>query len=446
MTQPAHGTTETHTRRPRKHHTRKRPHERTEENETYARQFPVHVGVDCGRTFHKLVARGPDGRRRAPITVPVGYAGFNAADRYLRETFPVFESCQILVAFEFAGHCGFTFAEFLRDCGYALVAVRSDVTKCLKEVEDNSPQKDDEKDAAQICKLISAGLFVACPKLSETVAEMRILATERVRITRDETRIVNRLHSALDLASPEFMVHFADITSPTAQAVLRRWPLPEDLLAAPVDDVLSLVCHVSKNHIKADRVLSLIAAAADTVAMRGAESARRSEILRLLDRYDLIQLQLADIDTRLEELVESHPGASALTSVPGIGVTCAATLVSELGRPEAYESPRQVLKLAGMNLARGTSGTSIRGRVKQTKRGRPLLRRQLFLLAGRMCQKKGLYREYYITLRKRNGEAKIAAMCAVARKLVPMLLELMQTGRKFDRELWLRNRHQQLAA
>ena len=89
--------------------------------------------------------------------------------------------------------------------------------------------------------------------------------------------------------------------------------------------------------------------------------------------------------------------------------------MAELGGPTSYVSPRQVLKLAGMNLAGKQSGVSVNGRVKQTKRGRPALRRQLFLLAGRWCQKRGLYREQYLALRARNGGKKTSAMCAVAR-------------------------------
>jgi hypothetical protein len=34
-----------------------------DEKSAYAHTFPVHVGVDTGKSFHKLVARGTDGRR-----------------------------------------------------------------------------------------------------------------------------------------------------------------------------------------------------------------------------------------------------------------------------------------------------------------------------------------------------------------------------------------------
>ncbi|HEU4589245.1 MAG TPA: transposase [Gemmatimonadales bacterium] len=127
-------------------------------------------------------------------------------------------------------------------------------------------------------------------------------------------------------------------------------------------------------------------------------------------------------------------GAKALTSARGIGVV-AASIVAEFGTPGSYESPRQVLKLAGMNLAGPPSGTSVPGRVRQTKRGRPALRRQLFLLAGRWCQRRGLYRAQYLAYGAR-GQSQTEAMCANARKLVPMLLQIAQTGQPFDLARW----------
>ena len=43
----------------------------SDEKELYARQFPIHVGVDTGKTFHQLVARGRNGRRKKAIRVDV---------------------------------------------------------------------------------------------------------------------------------------------------------------------------------------------------------------------------------------------------------------------------------------------------------------------------------------------------------------------------------------
>lgn len=404
---------------------------------TWAAQFPVHVGVDTGKVFHKLVARGSDGRRLAAELVPVSRDGFDTADAYLTRHFPDVPRDRMLVGLEFAGHYGFTFAHDLHRRGYQIVNVLASVTKRLKEVEDNNPRKSDDKDAAQICKLLAQGYFVSYPFLSDTAAELRFLSVERRRLAVEQTRHRNRLLAVLDLAWPEFMRHFSLVIKPTPIALLQAWPLPADLAAAPRRAVNRLAREVSQNHVPKARLDALLADARASVALTAGSEARRGEILRIIDRLLLVREHMAEVELRLGALVEVTPAAKALTTVPGIDVVCAATILAEVGNPHDYVSPRQVLKLAGMNLARKESGVSVRGKLRQTKRGRPALRRQLFLLAGRWCQQRGLARAEYEAMQARNGGAKIAAMCAIARKLVPMLLHLMQTGEAFDAAVWL---------
>lgn len=420
---------------------RKRPAEIADEKRLYARQFPVHVGVDTGKTFHKLVAMGPDGRRTKAVRVDVSRAGFEAADEYLTSAFPDVPRERMLVALEFAGHQGFTFAHFLARRGYRVVSVLPAVTKALKKVEDNSPQKDDAKDAAQICSTVGQGYYVAFPLLDDRGAELRTLATERHRLSVEETRLVNRLHAALDLAWPEFAGQFSDLAKKTPVAVLERWAVPEDLAQAATRTVGRVVKDASRNHIGPGRIQALIASAHQTIAVQEGTAGRRAEIQRLLTRWELLRRHIDAVEAQLTVLVEAHPAARALTTVPGVGVVCAATLVAELGDPTWYECPRQVVKLAGMTLAKKESGTSVRGRSRQTKHGRPLLRRQLFLLAGRWCQTRGLYREQYLAFLGR-GMPKTAAVCAVARKLVPMLFMVMRTEEPFDLARWRGNRRE----
>jgi transposase len=417
-----------------------RPEERIEQRETFARAYRFHVGVDSGKRFHSLVACGPDRARTKAVRVEVSREGFEGALTFLRTQFPESEPSRTLVAIEFAGHYGYTFAEFLRGHGFVIVTMPSVVTKRLREVEDNSPRKDDAKDAAQICKLVGAGLFVNYATLSPLVAGMRVLATERHRLAVEETRMRIRLQAILDLAWPEFTTHFPHVGMLTPRALLRRWPVAADIAAASPRAVYALMKRVSQNHFKPTRAKAFVAAAQASVAITRDTDARRSEILRLLDRWDLLLAQIAAIEIRLTAVVEQHPGAKALTTIPEVGVVCAATLVAEVGTPEGFESPRQVLKLAGMNLARRESGISLRSRLKQTKRGRPLLRRQLFLLAGRWCRTGAPYRNAFLALAERNGGSKISAICALARRMVPMLLHVMQTAEEFDQRRWQRDR------
>ncbi len=417
----------------------------TDQKRAFAATFPVHVGVDTAKAFHKLVVRGPDGQRGKAYKVLVSRAGFEDADKYLRSLFSGIAPRQMLVGLEFAGHHGFTFAHFLAQRGYAVVNVLAAHTKASKELEDNNPHKDDAKDAAQICRLVGDGIYVRFPFLEHPYVELRLLTVHRHRLTVEATRYKNRLQGLLDLAWPEFMGQFSSLHKATPRAILERWPLPQDLLAASIRTVRKEIHAASRGHVSREQIDALVASARSTIALPDAAPERRLEIQNLLTRWALVRKQLVILERRITALVEECAEAKVLTTVPEVSAVCAATIVAELGTPKDYAHYRQVLKLAGMNLASRSSGQT-EGRKWQSKRGRPMLRRQLFLLAGRWCLTRGLYHQDYLALKARNGGVGTKAVCTLARKLVPLLLKVMQTGEPFDKRRWLENRRIKIAS
>ena len=418
-----------------------------DEKRLYARTFPVHVGVDTGKRFHVLVAQDAAGRRTTAHKVLVARESFEQADAQLQTWFPGIRRDQMLVGLEFAGHHGFTFARYLADRGYSVVSVLPAHTKRAKEIEDNSPLKSDPKDAAVVCSLLGHGVFVRFPFLARPYLELRLLTTHRHRLTVEATRYKNRLQSLLDVVWPEFLDQFSSLEKATPLALLERWPLPPDILAASPRTVRAFIRVTSRGHVGGDRVSELLASAKATIGLPEASEERRLEIQYLLARWRLVREQTDDLEARITSLVEICPEARALLTVPEVSAVCSATLVAELGTPSDFEHPRQVLRLAGMNLVSSSSGQRDQTRVPkwQSKRGRPALRRQLFLLAGRWCQPDGLYRPDYEALLAR-GSTRTKAVCSIARKLVPMLLAVVRSGGPFDVERWTANRREPAAA
>jgi transposase len=406
----------------------------------WARSFPIHVGVDTGKVFHKLVVRGPDGRRQKAFKVLVSRPGFDETHAYLRTTFPNNAPGDFLVGLEFAGHHGYTFAQFLAQKGYTVVSVMPAHTKRTKEIEDNSPNKNDDKDAQQICKLTGDGIFVPFPLLEPIYTQLKMLVVHRHRLTVEQTRFKNRLQTTLDLAWPEYLAHFSNLTKRTPIALLERWPLPQDLAAAAPVTVMRFVKKTSHGQVRPANVKKLLESARETVGLTSGADERRRELKYLFERWRMLREQMADLDERIASAVARCPEARALTTIPEVSHLCAATIVAELGTPGTFVHPAQVLKLAGMNLVGRDSGVSVSGRRWQSKRGRPMLRRQLYLLAGRWSSSRGLLREEYLAMVQRNGQLKTKAVCAMARKLVPVLFEVMKSGQAFDAERYLRNK------
>ena len=291
-----------------------------EEKERYAAGFAVHVGVDTGKTFHKLVARRPGDVRSKPFKVSVDRAGFDDAHAHLRELFPDVEPERTLVGIEFAGHHGFTFAHDLARRGYRIVTVLPSATKRLKDVGTNRTRKSDDIDAWQICKLAGQGVFVSYPLLDPVYTSLRLLTTARRRLSHEEVRFKNRLQGLLDLAWPEFLRYFADLEQRTPVAILERWPLPQDFAGAPEVEVGGVIRDVSRNHVKDGRIDALLDSARATVALGTASEVRRQEIVDLLQRWALARRQKAATDARIAALVADCAPARALATVPEVGV------------------------------------------------------------------------------------------------------------------------------
>jgi len=402
----------------------------------FARTFSLHVGVDAGRSFHKMVARQPEKPRTAPFRIEVNRAGFDAADHFLRTKFPRVPRRRVLVGVEVGGEYGITFASYMAKKGYMVVSVLGTTTKRGRELDDNSPRKDDDKDAAQICGHLANGYFSRSMVLSEWGASLRLLVNERERYARDLRRVRTRLKRALAIAWPEFQAHFNNFGKHSVRFMLEAWPLPVDMCATDPRTVRRLVRKVSHGRIDADAVDSVRSSARQTVGLAVAREFRRAELRRLLASWNLLTDQLEAIDECLAGLIEQRPGARALLTIPAVQVVTAAHFVSALGEPADFASPRQVLKLAGLNLTQRQSGTTVASTVRISRRGRSHLRASLYWLAVRWTGPHGLYRRDYEALLVRNGGKAKKAICAIARKLVPLMLHVAKTGEPFDLERW----------
>ncbi len=142
-----------------------------------------------------------------------------------------------------------------------IVSVLPAHTKKAKELDDNSPNKSDQIDAALISRLTGEGRFVPFPFLSDDLARLKLLIMQRHRLTVEATRYKNRLQGMLDLGWPELLGAFSSIEKRTPLAILRRWPLPQDLATASPRTVRRLIKKVSRGHVSADKTREIIEAA-----------------------------------------------------------------------------------------------------------------------------------------------------------------------------------------
>ena len=122
----------------------------------------------------------------------------------------------------------------------------------------------------------------------------------------------------------------------------------------------------------------------------------------------------------LVKALDEVPYGGIWKRMRGLGAVTFARILGETGDLRGYRSVRQVVALAGLSLTQAQSG-QFAGRTRLTKRGRPEVRRQLYLAALRMVKTGGIYRTRYEGALKRNP-AKVAALVGLSRALLRRLV------------------------
>jgi len=120
-----------------------------------------------------------------------------------------------------------------------------------------------------------------------------------------------------------------------------------------------------------------------------------------------------------------------LRSIPGIGVTTAATLVAFIGDIHRFGTPEKLVAYIGLDSRVFQSGTSVHGKGYISKRGNTYLRHILFNAAFIARQYNPELKAYFL---KKTGEGKhyFSAMCAVERKLVHIVWAVWTRGTPFE--------------
>ena len=85
------------------------------------------------------------------------------------------------------------------------------------------------------------------------------------------------------------------------------------------------------------------------------------------------QARLAEVETRMVEVLDELGLTEYLTSIPGVSAVGAAAILAETGDPTRFDSPRALVKHAGLCPRENTSGTYT-GQSRISRRGRPRLR------------------------------------------------------------------------
>lgn len=345
----------------------------------------------------------------------------------------------VIFGVEPTGHYWLNLAYFLVAKGYDFVLVNPMHVKKSKELDDNSPTKNDTKDAKVIAQLIKDGRY-SVPNLLEGIyAELREGVKIRDQIIQQLMIIEGRIQNVIQRYFPEFFDVFSDWQGKAALCTLKLFPFPSHIKEMTPEEILLKWKPFAKRGVGIKRATKLVETAKKSIGIQiGIRFAKR-EMECLIDQYELYQKQLEEIDGEIETLLETIPGAKQMMNISGLSSTSVSHFFAEVGDVTKYSHPQQLVNLAGLSLREHSSG-KFKGQTRITKRGRSKLRRALYLAIRPLVAHNPTFKalHQYYTTRTERPLKKQQSLIALCCKLLRVLFVIGQKQCEFDGSKLLR--------
>lgn len=381
------------------------------------------VGIDIAKHAH--VARAQDFRGleySKALTFDNSSKGFNELLKWIQQIAAEYDKTNVIVGMEPTGHYWFALAQFLRQQGIKIAIVNPMHVKKSKELDDNSPTKNDIKDARVIAQLVKDGRY-AEPNIPQGVyADLRIAMDIRDQINKELNTVKVRIQRWLDRFFPEFLNVFAKWDGKAALLTLKLFPLPSQIVGLGAENILKSWKPEVKRAVGIKRAVELYEVAKVSVGLKEGLEMAEYELQYLVNNYEVLTDRLEKLMLKIEDIVNKIPGANQMIAINGLGLVTVAGFLSEVCDLFNYSHPRQIQKLAGLNLKENSSGEH-KGQTSITKRGRRKLRSILFKAIMPMVAKNPEFKalhEYYTT-RSLNPLKKKQSLIALCCKLIRVL-------------------------
>jgi transposase len=409
----------------------------------------MYLGFDIGKRAHDAALLGADGAIVWQVRFAPTRAGLTELAARLADVAPV----EVQVGLEATGIYWLTLHAWLQQWGATAIHVLNPLqTRAFRHMNLRGT-KTDRVDAVLIARLLHwsgtrLGTPVAPDARQAAAREIARLRTERTEMIELRARQLTKLGTVLEPLFPEFAGAFADLGSPSALAVLARWPAPAMLAQARASELTRVLHAASRGHLGAAKARELRERATASVGVADPYGATAIAVQTLVAHLEHLRAQITSLGERLDTLQAGEPQTRhLLTTIPGFGRETVRTWLAELppmrvyaeqartqsrAQPPGKKSKQGADKLVaavGLDAQVKQSGRWV-GRAKMSKRGNRYVRRAVMLAAQGAARTDPQCRAIYDAQRAK-GKHHTVAVSHVAHQLLHIAYSVLLHQRPY---------------
>lgn len=171
-------------------------------------------------------------------------------------------------------------------------------------------------------------------------------------------------------------------------------------------------------------------------AHKHAQQPDRKIIQRALQRIRLLEKQIQEIDQQVEQTLKQAPDLKVkidqVCTLKGVSILTAVTIISETNGFELIQNKAQLVSYAGYDVVERTSGTTVKGKSRISKKGNAYIRRALHYPALSAARFDPNLNALYERVLKRNPKVKMIGLVAVQRKILVLIYTLFKNNTVYD--------------
>jgi transposase len=381
------------------------------------------VGIDVSSAKHDCCILDSSRKTIRSFMILNNRKGFSGLSAVLTE---LAAPENIKIGLEATGIYGDNLANFLRRKGFNVCTINPLLCKKHQSATTLRKTKNDRSDAKNIALIVASEDLQPDQPLSYHIVELKSLSRARFSTVKDRSSLKNKVKRLVTVLFPELLDVFTDLFGASGMALMTRYPSAKALAACNLDTLTELLRTASRGRFGREKAEALRKLAKESIGTFSDSAVFQLRLL--LKRIELLNTQIEMYDDEIRRLMDQLD--SPILSLPGIGYTLGAMILSEIGDIKRFSSPAKLLAFAGLEPSVYQSGKFNPASGKMVKHGSPFLRWALLQAATYAPAFSITFAAYY-DKKRLEGKSPSVAHSHVAKKLVRVIFSLLSRNVSF---------------
>lgn len=384
------------------------------------------VGVDVAKRSHEAIVLDDSGSIvRKAFNFKNDSTGFRKLTAVLDSVST--DPSDFIVGMESTAHYWLALYSALRKRGYTVHVLNPIQSNALSGMYIRQV-KNDERDSFIIAEVIRFGRYTEGGLPPSELYELRELCRARSFIVDMTADLKRKVIALLDQAFPEYETVFSNIFGLTSSELLLNCSTPEEILAIDTAQLARIIEVPSRKRFSTPKAEQIKEVASNSFGIVLEYGSMGLLIKQYMEHIRYTEKQIAELEAKIAELYAHFD--TQLTTIPGIGTTLAATILSEIGDISRFSSAAKLAAFAGIDPTVKQSDEFTATHNHMSKRGSPYLRRALWQASTCAVIHDPALKAFF-EKKRAEGKPYMNAIGHVTRKLTNIIFAVLRDNKPY---------------